>query len=346
MPTPDTPAARVCIFGAGAIGLDLATALLTTNRTSLAFIARNQTLTALRNHGLEAHTPTGAITHVPPDRYRCVEHPAELGEQDVIFLTIKSGATAAALPQLKPLLAPHTMVVTAMNGLPAWYASGRPAIERHLTDTHARDTLFSNLPRAQIIGAVVHRNATCPLPGVVHRNAGTGMVLGQLDTPSSERLTTLTQLLDDPAYTLSSTPDIHRELWHKLLINASFNPISVVCERSLSEMVSAPSIRARLRAIMDELHGLGVALEVTTPGSFDIDALFERFAAERRGAYTSMLLDYQRGRPLELDRIVRAPLWLAARPGLGYPMPQLQAALREVEAKAGVLATVRASVRL
>ena len=346
MPSLVSHPPRVCIYGAGAIGLDLGVALLRAGVT-LALVARGQTLAALRSRGIQAkHPDADTLEQFASDRFRCAEHPAELGEQDLVFLCVKSGSTWAAAAELAPLLGPHTTVVTTMNGLPPWYASGRPGIERHLADTRERDAFFCMVARERIIGAVINRNAACPAPGIVQRNAGEGLVLGELDNQRSARLAGLEELLGSGDYTLRPSTDIHRELWHKLLINASLNPISVVCERSLSEMVTDPSIRARLQGIIEELHGLGVALELTTPGSFNVQTFFERFRTGRRGAYTSMLRDYQRGRPLELDRIVRAPLWLAARPGLSYPMPRLRAALQEVEAKAGALATASVSASL
>lgn len=335
MPSLLTPAPRVCIFGAGAIGLDLGVALLHAG-VSLAIAARGPTLDLLRSRGIEAHTSDGAVERFAADRFRCAEDPAELGEQDLVIVSVKSDAVYEAAARLAPLLGPHTMVVTAMNGLPPWYSSKRPGIERHLLGADESARFFTMIARERIIGAVINRNAACSAPGVVQRNAGTGLVVGELDGQRTARLAWLEQLLDNHEYSLTASTDIHRELWHKLLINASLNPISVVCERSLSEMVTDPSIRARLHGIIEELHGLGVALQVTTPGSFDIDAFFERFRVGRRGAYTSMLRDFQRGRPLELERIVRAPLWLAARPSLRYPMPRLRAALADVEAKAAV----------
>jgi 2-dehydropantoate 2-reductase len=245
----DTPARRVCIFGAGAIGLDLGVALLRGGPASLAFVARGPTLEALRRRGIEARSAGGVVELLGHDRYRVAEHPAELGEQDVVFLCVKSSAVWEAAAQLEPLLGPHTVIVTAMNGLPPWYPSGRPGIERHLTDAREREALFDLVARERILGAVINRNAACPAPGIVQRNAGTGLVVGELDGQPSDRLTALTQLLDTPDYTLSTSADIHRELWHKLRINASLNPISVVCERSPRFADAMVYSRARVRTL-------------------------------------------------------------------------------------------------
>src|SRR3546814_11003157 len=49
------------------------------------------------------------------------DDPAEAGVQDVVILTVKAHAIAAALDRLLPLIGPQTVVVTVVNGILWWY---------------------------------------------------------------------------------------------------------------------------------------------------------------------------------------------------------------------------------
>ena len=335
--------ARIAIVGAGAIGLDLGAALLD-GGAKLALLARGANLTALAERGLLVRERGGEQHRYAPTRYECAADPVELGVQDVVFITLKSGVADGLWPELLPLIGPNTAVVSAMNGLPSWLAHARPAIARHL-ESPPPATPHPGLAREQLLAAVVNRNATRVEPGVIERLGGAGMVLGELDGQLSPRLRMLAEP-DDDSYAFELSAHIPQVLWHKLTINAAFNPLSVMCELPLDEMVTTPVLRERLHAMLDEVHRLGCALELVEPGSFDIEACFERFATQRAGAFTSMLRDLRCGRVLELDRIVRAPLWLAARPSLNHPMPTLARLLNEVEDKAGPLARAQTSMTL
>ena len=102
----------------------------------------------------------------------------------------------------------------------------------------------------------------------------------------------------------------------KLLGNVAFNPISALTGGTLEELVRHPDLAAVIREIMTETEAVAARLGVEIPISID-----QRMAgAEKVGAHkTSMLQDYEAGRPMELDAIVGAVVELGDR--LGVPMP-------------------------
>lgn len=328
---------RVVIVGAGAIGLDLAGALIEAG-SQVALLARGANLEALSTRGLELRGPGEARVLLGPERFECADRAEQLGVRDVVLLTLKSGVVDEQWPSLRPLIGPRTTLISAMNGLPRWLANGRPALARHLDSPRPPEQPpYPGVEPECFAAACVNRNAARIAPGVVQRFGGRGILLGGLHGQIEPRLRTFAEF-DRSGYHIELSSHIERELWHKLMINAAFNPLSVLCECPLDEMVTTPTLLERLRTVLEEVHALGRALELVEPESFDIEACFARFANERRGALTSMLRDYQAGRLLELDRIVRAPLWLAARPSLAQPMPALTRLLSEVEDKTGPLA--------
>jgi 2-dehydropantoate 2-reductase len=98
--------------------------------------------------------------------------------------------------------------------------------------------------------------------------------------------------------------------------NGSSNPLSVVSGATLDRLFAEPGLRALVETVMLEIMALGAGLGVRFP--MDVQARIA--VGQRLGAFrTSMLQDFDLGRPLELGAIADAPLELAER--LRMPMP-------------------------
>jgi 2-dehydropantoate 2-reductase len=112
------------------------------------------------------------------------------------------------------------------------------------------------------------------------------------------------------------TTRFRHEIWVKLLGNVAFNPISALTGGTLEELVRHPDLSRVIRDIMAETEAVAAKLNIELPISIE-----QRMAgAEKVGPHkTSMLQDYEAGRPMELDAIVGAVVELGER--LGVPMP-------------------------
>ncbi|KAL8400817.1 hypothetical protein RB594_001003 [Gaeumannomyces avenae] len=112
--------------------------------------------------------------------------------------------------------------------------------------------------------------------------------------------------------------------WHKLVINAAFNPSAVLSGgRGNADSALDPELRRHLRGVMDEIFAAAPAVlgrpfppELATPDK--ILTSNER----NKGSKPSMLLDWEAGRPLELEVIVGNPVRIARAKGV--EMPRLQ----------------------
>jgi ribulose-5-phosphate 4-epimerase/fuculose-1-phosphate aldolase len=51
-------------------------------------------------------------------------NPADLGVQDLVIVAVKAPAMADVARRIGPLIGPHTVVLTAMNGVPWWFLQG------------------------------------------------------------------------------------------------------------------------------------------------------------------------------------------------------------------------------
>jgi 2-dehydropantoate 2-reductase len=116
------------------------------------------------------------------------------------------------------------------------------------------------------------------------------------------------------------TPRFRHEIWVKLLGNVAFNPISALTGGTLEELVRHPETSRLVRDLMVETEAVAGKLGIELPISIE-----QRMAgAEKVGAHkTSMLQDWEGGRPMELEAVVGAVVELGER--LGVPMPSTRA---------------------
>jgi 2-dehydropantoate 2-reductase len=110
---------KVCIYGAGAIGGYIGV-LMKLAGADVSLIARGAHLTAIRKDGLKLLIGGGEKSA----RMTATSDPSELGPQDYVIVALKAHQAWEVAEQMKPLLGPHTAVVTAQNGLPWWYFYG------------------------------------------------------------------------------------------------------------------------------------------------------------------------------------------------------------------------------
>lgn len=118
--------------------------------------------------------------------------------------------------------------------------------------------------------------------------------------------------------------------WHKLTINAAMNPSSILAGgRGNAEMVADPELRAHLKGIMQEIWDAAPRI-LGAPFPEDKLATPEKIlvSTERnKGGKPSMLLDWERGSPLEIEVILGLPIRIARERGVELPRLQTVYAL-------------------
>ncbi len=289
---------KICIYGAGAIGGYLGAQLAATD-AEVSLVARGPHFAAMRERGLTLLTGDDSRTV----RLPCTDDPRTLGIQDYVILTLKAHSTPAVLDHLQPLLGPDTAVVTAQNGILWWYfhAFPGPLQDRHLEAADPEGRTWRALGPERAIGCVVYPSCEIIEPGVVRHLDGTRFMVGEPDGTRSARVTALSEVLTAAGLKAPVRRKIRDDIWLKLLGNATFNPVSVLTRATLEQMGRDLGTREVIRRMMVEAVGVASALGV----SFAMDIEKRIDAAVDVGAHrTSMLQDFEQGRPLELDALV------------------------------------------
>jgi 2-dehydropantoate 2-reductase len=304
---------KVGIFGAGAIG-GLLGARLAAAGVDVTFVARGPHLAAMQANGVTLHSGGEMLTVHP----RCVADAAEAGVQDYVVVTLKANALPAAAQSIARMMGPDSALVTAINGVPYWYFYGfdGPLRDRAVQSVDPGGALWGLLPPAQAIGCVVYPAAEVTSPGVIEHTYGDRFTLGEPDGSKSARISALSQALQSAGLKAPIRPRIRDEIWVKLWGNMAFNPLSVLTGALLDRLAGQPDLRAVARVMMLEAQTVAESLGVRFP--IDVDKRID--GALEVGAHkTSMLQDFERGRPMEIEALLGAVVELGAL--VDVPMP-------------------------
>jgi 2-dehydropantoate 2-reductase len=304
---------RICVLGAGAMG-GLLGARLAAAGEAVSLIARGGHLAAIQANGLRLIARDGEVVVNPP----CADDAATIGVQDVVILAVKATALGDAADAVQPLLGPETVLVPALNGVPWWYfyQLAGPHADRRLDSVDPGGELWRKLPPARVIGCVVYAAGEIVAPGVVRSSASESFLLGDPAGRLGARVAALSAIFENAGLKAPVSPDIRRDLWIKLWGNLSFNPLSVLTGATLDQLALETESRDVVRRMMIEAREVGERLGIYFP--MDVDARIA-MAEELRGHKTSMLQDFERGSPLEIDALLGAVIEMARLVGVAAP---------------------------
>ena len=310
---------RICIFGAGAVGSHFAVRLAGAGH-EVACVMRGPHLDAAKANGLTLRVGDNEFTA----KVKASDDPAELGAQDLVISTLKATGVSSLAAGLGPLLHDDTAVVFAQNGIPWWYDIGLPPDHPPTPDLSFLDPggrLRAAIPKARIIGGVIFSSNEVVEPGLVtnlspERNM---LLIGECDDRQSERIERLRAALNEATIASQPVAQIRETIWSKLLTNMSMSVLCLLTGQTARAVRDEPSLREVIPRLLDEANAIGQSCcpsvkRVTRSGP----------APEHK---PSILQDYELGRAMEIDVLVRAPAAFARAAGLSTPMLDMLAGL-------------------
>jgi 2-dehydropantoate 2-reductase len=310
---------RICIFGAGAVGSHFAVRLA---------LAGHDVCCVMRGPHLNAVKAKGLTLRAGDDEFRArveaSDDPAALGPQDLVISTLKANALESLVTGLPPLLRDDTGVVFAQNGIPWWYDLGLAPDHPPVPDLGFLDPggrLRAAVSQDRIIGGVIFSANEVVEPGfVVNLSPDRNMLLvGGCDDRQSERIERLRAVLNEASIQSPPVPRIREAIWSKLMTNMSMSVLCLITGQTAKGARQEPALRDVVPRLLEEAQAIGQSCypgiqRVTRSGP----------APDHK---PSLLQDYERGRPMEVDALVRAPAAFARAAGLSTPMLDLLAGL-------------------
>jgi 2-dehydropantoate 2-reductase len=308
---------RIVIAGAGAIGGYIGARLVRAGADVVLF-ARGPHLRAMQERGLRVISPDGDFEVTP----QVSGDLATIGHADVVVLGVKAHGLTALAPHLGSLFGPDTIVVSTQNGIPWWYFEGYGGDldGLRLERVDPGGVIAAAIEPRRVVGSLAYFATDIVEPGVIHHAEGNRLSLGEPDGTRSDRTKALAEVLIGAGFRCPVSTRFRHEIWVKLLGNVAFNPMSALTGGTLEEIVRHPDTVRLVRDLMTETEAVAGKLGIDLPISID-----QRIAgAEKVGAHkTSMLQDFEAGRPMELEAVVGAVVELGER--LGVSMPSTRA---------------------
>lgn len=315
---------RICVFGAGAVGGHFAVKLAAAGH-EVSVVARGAHLDAIRRNGLVLKTG-GQQIKAP---VRASDEPAELGVQDVVISTLKANGLPALAAGIGPLLGPQSAVVFAQNGIPWWYGHGLAASRRRPPDLSRLDpggALARSVGVERALGGVIFSANTVVEPGVIENTTpqNNSLTVGEPDDTLSPRVSALRAALEGAGIGSKPVGDIRHTIWSKLLRNLSFSTLCLLTGHALDVLSKDRALMETTSRLMDEGLAIaaahGVTISMTPPERLPPTGVAGRHKP-------SILQDYERGRPMELEAMVMAPVAFGRVAGIATPTLDVVAAL-------------------
>ena len=318
---------KICIYGAGAIGGWIGARLAALGEP-VSVVARGATLAALQTHGLRLQQAEGLL-QVP---VQAADNAAALGVQDLVVVAVKAPALAEVARDIAPLLGPHTIVLTAMNGVPWWFFQGFGGAYAGtaLKAMDASGAIAAAIPARHVVGCVVHASCALQAPGVVQHHFGNKLILGEPSGQQTERAKALAALLKRAGFEAPLSEQIQRDTWYKLWGNMTVNPVSALTGATTDLILDDPLVRDFISQVMREAKEIGARIGIPIDQQPE-----DRHAVTRKlGAFkTSMLQDVEAGKPVELDALVTVVQELGVLTAVPTPFTDALLGLARLQAR-------------
>ncbi len=292
---------RFAILGSGAVGGYYGARLAQAGH-DVTFIARGAHLRAIRERGLQVRSPMlGDFTVTTAAE----DDTTKVGVVDVVMFTVKAYDNPSALPLVKPMLGPSSVVLTVQNGV------------------DSVSELASVVGEQAVVGGATYVATALSEPGIIdqtgtHRRIVFGEVFGALPR-SSERVNTLHEALASADIHSEPTGDGRVPIWEKFIFLVALAGFTGGARLPLGPVWGDPFIRAQLLAGCREIEQVARAEGVpVAPDIIDrISAYLDGIPGTMR---SSLLIDLSSGKRTEVEALHGSVVRRAERAGVAVPI--------------------------
>jgi 2-dehydropantoate 2-reductase len=308
---------RFAVLGAGAIGAYVGAALAR-GGADVTLIARGDHLRAMAEHGVRVHSPRGDFDAHPA----ATSELTAIADVDVVVLGVKAYSLPALAPRIGELLRPDAVVVAAQNGIPWWYFQRHGgSLEGRIVEGVDPGGVVSRAIRPeQVVGCVVYCSTEIAAPGVIRHIEGTRFSIGTPGGEPNDVCRSIAAAFTAGGLKCPVDADLRPQIWLKLIGNAAFNPITTITRATLGGLAASPHAVGFARTVMAECAAVAGALGIELPVSLDRRLEAGLAVGDHR---TSMLQDWEAGKPLETDCMTAAVVEIAGM--VDVPVPNVQA---------------------
>lgn len=299
---------RIAVVGSGAIGLYYGGKLAAAGN-DVRFLVRGD-LSEFERDGIRL---IAADEDLQIPKIKCHGSTRDIGPCDLVLVAVKTTSNEALAGLLPPLIQPETTLLTLQNGL------------------GNEELLAKHVGANRVLGGLCFICLTRKSRTTVYRADAGHLSIGEFAQPSRAPTKGIIDLFTAAGVASQMANNLLLERWRKLIWNIPFNSLSVLGGGIDTSMILRdPELHRATLAIMQEVVDIAAGCGYS---------LGEGAAAEQiertktMGAYKpSTLLDFEAGRPLEIEPIWGDPLRRAVAAGVSAPRLQtLYALLRTID---------------
>lgn len=291
---------RFAILGSGAVGGYFG-AKLAKSGQNVTFIARGAHLEAIRSKGLEIKSDKLGDFVV---RAAAESDTSKVGPVDVVIVAVKTYDNKTALPMLKPMIGPGTVVLTLQNGVDS---------VDEITAIAGRD----------VLGGTTYVATALEAPGLivqtgVHRSIIFGEVFGDRERVSP-RVEQITAALAAADIQVTPVADARVPIWDKFVYLVAFSGFTGASRLAIGHIWKFPHVREMFYAASREVAAVAKAEGVTiSPDRFDtLKTYMDNIPPTTR---SSLLIDLEQGKRIEVEALQGAVVRRAQRHGVPVPI--------------------------
>ncbi len=289
---------KIAIMGSGGVGGYFG-ARLAAARNDVTFIARGAHLDAIRNEGLRVQSPLGDVHIDPVD---ATDDPAEVGAVDIVLFATKLYDTEIAGELCRPLIGADTAVISLLNGV------------------DSEEQLGSILGAEHVVGGVARISAEIAAPGVIQHHSHFAIIeFGELDGQKSGRLQAFLAAATEAKIDAQLCDDINIAIWQKFILMASFSGVTALTRLPAGPIRDNPEAWSLMQAAA---HEAGAVARAQGVGLADdaVDNVVKLLGTLPDAMKSSMLMDLERGKRLELEWLSGAVCRLGRETGVDTPV--------------------------
>lgn len=291
---------KVVILGAGAMGAFFAARFFDADNGATAVVARGQRYEKLKRDGLVVNGEHYKIPVIHPDE---TPGPAEL-----IIVALKHHHLPEAVPDLKNLVGPETMIISVMNGLDS---------EEYIGSVYGMDHVLYTISVG--IDALREGNR------LTYTKPGKHYFGEPVNAEISPKVRRVQEAFERAGIPYETPPDMMRMVWWKFMINVGMNQASAVTRGPYGVFQSSSEAQALMEDLMREVITLAKASGVNLVEK-DIEEWYTFLNTLSPAGKTSMLQDIEAGRKTEIEIFGGKVVALGRE--LGIPTPVNQALFR------------------
>lgn len=292
----------IAVVGSGAVGCFYGGRLAQAGH-EVHFLLRSD-YDAIRQNGLHIRSFEGDFT-LSPDVLHIYRDPHDMPKADLVLVTLKATGNAAFESLIRPLMGTDTTLLTLQNGL---------GNEDELARLFGPDPVTGGM-------AFVCINRTAP--GMIHHIDHGFLKIGEFaarGVPArgkTQRMERIADLFRSAKIECHVLENLRRGRWEKLIWNIPFNGLGAVLDLATDRLIGFEAGIALITRLMQEVKAIAAADGIDLPG----DIIAQQIRHTRTmGAYqSSMQIDRQQGREMEIEAILGEPLRLAAEAGVATP---------------------------